>query len=189
MKELNINVRVQIGITDALCGLLSAFVKGAQLPPALAMPTKPAPAVEAQPAAPVEVAEAPAPEPEKEAAPAPAEPEAQAPAVEAAPAPAPAPEPAPAAEPAKEFTEVDVRAAMDRTRRRIEGENYKEDTDSEGYKRWHRKITGWFKTTAAIYGADKPSALPDHASRAGFIEECDKLYVENGELTIGPVPF
>lgn len=98
-----------------------------------------------------------------------------------------APEPA-AQEAEKELTEVDVRAAMDRTRRRIEGENYKEDTNGEGYKKWHRALTGWFKATAAIYGADKPSALPDHESRAGFIADCDQVIIKNGELTV-EVPF
>lgn len=98
-----------------------------------------------------------------------------------------APEPA-AQEAEKELTEVDVRAAMDRTRRRIEGENYKEDTNSEGYKKWHRVLTGQFKAIAALHGADKPSALPDHASRAAFIAEVDELIIKNGELTV-EVPF
>lgn len=98
-----------------------------------------------------------------------------------------APEPA-AQEAEKELTEVDVRAAMDRTRRRIEGENYKEDTNGEGYKKWHRALTERFKAIAAILGADKPSALPDHASRAAFIAEVDELIIKNGELTV-EVPF
>ena len=98
-----------------------------------------------------------------------------------------APEPA-VHEVEKELTEVDVRAAMDRTRRRIEGENYKEDTNSEGYKKWHRALTGRFKQIATILGADKPSALPDHASRAAFIAEVDELIIKNGELTV-EVPF
>ena len=160
MQEININVRVQIGVTDQLCSLLSAFAK--HVAPA-AVPT-------------------PAPEPAHQEAPAPAEVEQPAPA--GAPEQA-APEAAEQQQPeqVKEFTEVDVRAAMDRTRRRIEGENYKEDTTGEGYKKWHRTLTGWFKSTAAIYGADKPSALPDHESRAKFIAECDAVYVKNGELT------
>lgn len=150
MKEFNINVHVQIGITDALFGLLSAFAKSAPAPVALTAqtpvettPAPPAPVEEAQPAAP---------------------------------------------EPQKEFTEVDVRAAMDRTRRRIEGENYKEDTNGEGYKKWHRVLTGQFKAIAALHGADKPSALPDHASRAAFIAEVDELIIKDGEL-VTPVPF
>lgn len=111
------------------------------------------------------------------------------------PQPIPEPEPAQAPEPTqteqagqKEYTEVDVRAAMDRTRRRIEGENYKEKTDSEGYKRWHRTLTGWFKNTAAMFGAEKPSALPDSESRAKFIACCDAVTVKNDEL-VEDCPF
>lgn len=168
MQEININVRVQIGVTDTLCGLLSAFAKNAvpgvvaaQPTPAPAQETKPAEAAPVQQAAEVQ--------------------ETEAPAVEAAPAPAAAA--APEAE--KELTEVDVRAAMDRTRRRIEGENYKEDTSSEGYKKWHRALTGWFKATAALHGADKPSALPDHASRKGFIADCDQVQIKDDQLVGG----
>lgn len=168
MKEFNINVHVQIGITDALFGLLSAFAKSAPAPVAIA----------AQ--APVETTPAPpAPVEQIQAEVTTQEPEAQAP-VEGAQLAAPEPE--------KELTEVDVRAAMDRTRRRIEGENYKEDTNGEGYKKWHRVLTGQFKAIAALHGADKPSALPDHASRAAFIAEVDELIIKDGEL-VTPVPF
>lgn len=170
MQEININVRVQIGVTDTLCGLLSAFVKNAAPGVVTAQPT-PAPAQEKKPA---------------EAAPVRPAAEVQEPeaiAVEAAPVPELAPETE------KELTEADVRAAMDRTRRRIEGENYKEDTSSEGYKKWHRALTGWFKATAAIYGADKPSALPDHESRKGFIAECDQVQIKDDQLVGGDCPF
>lgn len=164
MKEFNINVHVQIGITDALFGLLSAFAKSAPAPVALTAQTP----VETTPAPPAPVEQTQEPE---QAQPAPVE--------EAQPA---------APEPQKEFTEVDVRAAMDRTRRRIEGENYKEDTNGEGYKKWHRVLTGQFKAIAALHGVDKPSALPDHASRAAFIAEVDELIIKDGEL-VTPVPF
>ena len=99
--------------------------------------------------------------------------------------PKPAEQPAPTdAAPAagKEYTEVDVRAAMDRTRKRIEGEDYKENTDSELYKKWHRRLTGWFKQTSAIFGAEKPSALSDSESRYKFISCCDALNVEGDEF-------
>ncbi len=82
----------------------------------------------------------------------------------------------------KEYTEVDVRAAMDATRKRIEGEDYKTNTESEGRKNWHRKLTAWFKNTAAVLGADKPSELPDSASRAAFIASCERVTIENNEL-------
>ena len=83
----------------------------------------------------------------------------------------------------KEYTEVDIRAAMDRTRKRIEGENYKEKPDSEGYKTWHKRLTAWFKNTAAFCGAEKPSALPDSESRAKFIAACDAVEIKGDELT------
>ncbi len=83
----------------------------------------------------------------------------------------------------KEYTEVDVRAAMDATRRRIEGEDYKEKTDSEGYRKWHRALTAWFKSTAIALGSDKPSALPDSESRAKFIAACEGLGVVDEVLT------
>lgn len=97
MQEININVRVQIGVTDTLCGLLSAFAKNAvpgvvaaQPTPAPAQETKPAEAAPVQQAAEVQ--------------------ETEAPAVEAAPVQEPAPAPAPAAaaapEAEKELTEA-----------------------------------------------------------------------------------
>lgn len=88
----------------------------------------------------------------------------------------------------KIYTEVDVREAMDRTRRRIEGEDYKTNTDGERYKKWHRKLTGWFKNTAALYGSDKPSTLPDSDSRRKFIEDCDRVHTNEDDLTM-PIPF
>lgn len=91
------------------------------------------------------------------------------------------PEPMP--EKPKEYTEVDIRAAMDRTRKRIEGEDYKEKPDSEGYKTWHKRLTAWFKNTAALCGAEKPSALPDSESRAKFIAACDAVEIKGDELT------
>ena len=111
----------------------------------------------------------------------------------AAPAEQQAEEPAPA-EPAeqpaqkKEYTEVDVRAAMHKVRQRIEGENYKEQPDSEGYKKWHKVLTGWFKNTAAFCGAEKPSALPDSQSRYQFIQCCERVKVVNDEL-VEDLPF
>lgn len=99
-------------------------------------------------------------------------------------------EPAPAepAEQNKEYTEVDVRAAMHKTRQRIEGENYKEQPDSEGYKKWHKVLTKWFKNTAAFCGAEKPSALPDSKSRYQFIRSCEGVKVVNDEL-VEECPF
>lgn len=183
MQPIQINVQVNVGLNAELYTLLSAMLnRPAQVAelPAAQKPSKPA-----------------KPQPKPEASNKPAE--AKNETVTDAPEPQPAPEPEPqetaAPEPTqteqagqKEYTEVDVRAAMDRTRRRIEGENYKEKTDSEGYKRWHRTLTGWFKNTAAMFGAEKPSALPDSESRAKFIACCDAVTVKNDEL-VEDCPF
>ena len=88
----------------------------------------------------------------------------------------------------KPLTAEDVRAAMHKTRQRIEGEDYKENTNGDLYKKYHKPLTAQFKNIAALLGAEKPSALsPDKI--ASFIEQCDELHVmEDG--TIGPkLPF
>lgn len=187
MQPIQINVQVNVGLNAELYTLLSAVLnRPAQV---AELPAAPKPNKPAKPQPKPEVANKPtedkaendkdAPEPQPTT-----EPEQQ-----------PKPQEAADAEPTqteqagqKEYTEVDVRAAMDRTRRRIEGENYKEKTDSEGYKRWHRTLTGWFKNTAAMFGAEKPSALPDSESRAKFIACCDAVTVKNDEL-VEDCPF
>ena len=167
MQPLQINVQVTIGVSQELNGLLAMLTKS--------LPAAPAPSVAVA-----------APETKTEAAP---QPVVTAPAEDPAPAAAPVEEEQPAqeqpaaADPNREYTEVDVRAAMDATRKRIEGENYKENPDSEGYKKWHRVLTAWFKNTAATFGAEKPSALPDSQSRYSFIRCCEEVYVNQaGEL-------
>lgn len=181
MQPIQINVQVNVGLNAELYTLLSAVLnRPAQVAelPAAPKPNKPA-----------------KPQPKPEVANKPTEDKAETDKDTPEPQPTPEPEPAQAPEPTqteqagqKEYTEVDVRAAMDRTRRRIEGENYKEKTDSEGYKRWHRTLTGWFKNTAAMFGAEKPSALPDSESRAKFIACCDAVTVKNDEL-VEDCPF
>ncbi len=180
--DFSINVQVSIGVTPEVVQLITAILT--KQPTAVAIP---APSSE-QPAeaAPAEAAPAPAKKGRK-AKTADAVPEPEAPA-ETAPADAPA-ETAPADAPAenKELTEEDVRAAMDRTRRRIEGEDYKNNTDSEGYKKYHKQLTATFKNIAALLGSDKPSILPAE-KRESFIIQCDELIVENGEITT-KVPY
>lgn len=181
MQPIQINVQVNVGLNAELYTLLSAVLnRPAQVAelPAAPKPNKPA-----------------KPQPKPEVANKPTGSKAETDKDAPEPQPTTEPEPAQAPEPTqteqagqKEYTEVDVRAAMDRTRRRIEGENYKEKTDSEGYKRWHRTLTGWFKNTAAMFGAEKPSALPDSESRAKFIACCDAVTVKNDEL-VEDCPF
>lgn len=89
----------------------------------------------------------------------------------------------------KELTEEDIRAAIHRTRQRFEGEDYKDNTTSEAYQKYHKSLTGMFLQIAAVLGADKPSALPAD-KRAAFIAECDALILdEKGLITPPPAPF
>lgn len=82
----------------------------------------------------------------------------------------------------KPLTAEDVRAAMHATRQRIEGENYKENTNGDLYKKYHKSLTAQFKNIAALLGADKPSALPSDKI-ANFIEQCDGLQImEDGTI-------
>ena len=104
--------------------------------------------------------------------------------------PKPDPEAKKEAAPAnKEYTEVDVRAAMERTRKRIEGDDYKENTNGEKYKKYHRQLTANFKNIAALLGSEKPSALPSSELRETFCAQCDKLVIgEDGNITTN-APF
>ena len=82
----------------------------------------------------------------------------------------------------KPLTAEDVRAAMHKTRQRIEGEDYKENTNGEAYKKYHKPLTAQFKNIAALLGADKPSALPPDKI-ADFIEQCNGLQImEDGTI-------
>lgn len=168
MDTIKINVNVQIGVTKELFGLLSAF----QHRPAPAVAAAPAESKPGEAAAPAEV-EQPKPEPE-------AKKEEAAPKAEAKKEAAPA---------NKEYTEVDVRAAMERTRKRIEGDDYKENTNGEKYKKYHRQLTAEFKNIAALLGSEKPSALPSSELRETFCAQCDKLVIgEDGNITTN-APF
>lgn len=82
----------------------------------------------------------------------------------------------------KPLTAEDVRAAMHKTRQRIEGEDYKENTNGDLYKKYHKSLTAQFKNIAALLGAEKPSALPPDKI-ADFIEQCNGLQVmEDGTI-------
>lgn len=173
MQPIQINVSVNIGVTPELNGLLLSLLNRPQVEAPAAEPaTKKPRAARQQP-----VVENPQPEPQLETAPtAETEPKTETAA------------PVEAAQENKVYTVVDVRSAMDRTRKRIEGENWKEKPDSEGYKKWHRPLTAWFKNTAAIFGAEKPSALPDGESCQKFVAYCDAVYVKDDEL-VEDCPF
>lgn len=171
MDPIKINVNVQIGVTKELFGLLSAFQH------------RSAPAVADAPAEskPDEAAEVEQLKPETEA-----KKEEAAPAADPAPKAEAKKEAAPAN---KEYTEVDVRAAMERTRKRIEGDDYKENTNGEKYKKYHRQLTAEFKNIAALLGSEKPSALPSSELRETFCAQCDELVIgEDGNITTN-APF
>lgn len=71
---------------------------------------------------------------------------------------------------------------MDRTRKRIEGEDYKTNTASEAYAKYHKRLTAAFKSIAAQLGADRPSTLP-REKRGEFIDTCTLLVLAaDGEL-------
>lgn len=165
MEPIKINVNVQVGVTEELYSLLRNLLPGAK--PVAA----PEPAVQQR-------------ESKTDEAPQPAE------VINQEPTPEPKnEEAAPAKEEAdKEYTEVDVRAAMERTRKRIEGEDYKENTSSEKYKKYHRQLTDEFKNIAAFLGSEKPSALPTSELRRNFCNQCDELILKDGKITC-KVPF
>lgn len=171
MEPIKINVNVQVGVTEELYGLLRNLLPGAK--PVAA----PEPAGQQQESKTDEAPQAaevinpePAPESKKEET-------------------TPAKEEEAKQEPAdKEYTEVDVRAAMERTRKRIEGEDYKENTSGEKYKKYHRQLTAEFKNIAAFLGSEKPSALPTSELRRSFCNQCDELILEDGQIT-RKVPF
>lgn len=88
----------------------------------------------------------------------------------------------------KEFTEEDVRAAMHKTRQRIEGEDYKEHTDSEMYQKYHKPLTAMFKNIAATLGAEKPSTLAAD-KREDFILKCNELIIQDDGSIGLTLPF
>ena len=188
MQPIEINVKVTIGMENALLGVLTKLMIREDAPEAVPAPKprKRAKLVEEMPQPKPEVEN---PQASGQDAAAPAEQQAaEQQAAEQQAAEQQAAEPAEQPAQKKEYTEVDVRAAMHKVRQRIEGENYKEQPDSEGYKKWHKVLTGWFKNTAAFCGAEKPSALPDSQSRYQFIQCCEHVKVVNDEL-VEDCPF
>ena len=113
MTNLEITVHVNLGVTPELTALVNAILHK-ETQPVVAASSEPAPE-----AAPAPVEEKPACKPRKSKS------------DTAAQEPAPAEDEKP-----KELTEEDVRAAMHRTRTRIEGEDYKENTDGEKYQKY-----------------------------------------------------
>ena len=183
--DFSVNIQVNIGVTPEVVQLVTAILakQPAQIvAPGTVVSNEPQPEPqaaakktrkgkgEATAEAPANDAAGDQPEPE---------PEAETPTDQ----PEPQPEPEAEAENAnRELTEEDVREAMHKVRQRIEGENYKENTDSENYKKYHRVLTQTFKNISALLGSDKPSTLPAD-KRADFISEINALVVnDKGEI-------
>lgn len=176
--DFSINVNVSIGVTPEVVALVTSILAkqpGQIVVPDVVSDTKPEEAAQA---------------PVRKTRKAKGEAAAEAPATDApvdqqeeeTPADQPEPQPEAEAETNRELTEEDVREAMHKVRQRIEGENYKENTDSENYKKYHRVLTQTFKNISALLGSDKPSTLPAD-QRAAFINEINALVVnEKGEI-------
>ena len=176
--DFSINVNVSIGVTPEVVALVTSILTkqpGQIVVPGVVSDTKPEEAAQT---------------PVRKTRKAKGEAAAEAPATDApvdqqeeeTPADQPEPQPEAEAETNRELTEEDVREAMHKVRQRIEGENYKENTDSENYKKYHRVLTQTFKNISALLGSDKPSTLPAD-QRAAFINEINALVVnEKGEI-------
>lgn len=173
--DFSINVSVSIGVTPEVTALVAAILTKKPTAtvevPASEQPSAEAP-IDASPAnaepkrgrkAKTQTAEEPAKEPKAE------EPAAEAPTEVKAP------------------TAEDVRKAMDRARVRIEGEDWETNITSEGRTKYHKQLTATFKNISSLLGSDKPSTLPEE-NRRSFINQCDALVVENGEITT-TLPF
>lgn len=172
--DFSINVNVSIGVTPEVVALVTSILTkqpGQIVVPGVVSDTKPEEAAQA---------------PVRKTRKAKGEAAAEAPATDAPvdqqEEETPADQPEAEAETNRELTEEDVREAMHKVRQRIEGENYKENTDSENYKKYHRVLTQTFKNISALLGSDKPSTLPAD-KRADFISEINALVVnDKGEI-------
>lgn len=169
---LSLNVNVQMGVTPQLATFLTALLQSRTTTPVQL------PATEASP----EPAESEKPRRTRRAKTDTAETAAPMEAVEEAPE---APQPA---------TEISIgeriREIMHRTRQRFEGEDYKDNTDSEAYKKYHRALTSQFKQIAMQLGHEKPSYLDTAEKVDSFAEMCDALIIdEKGFIAPPPAPF
>ena len=83
-----------------------------------------------------------------------------------------------------------IREIIHRTRQRFEGEDYKENTESETYKKYHRALTAQFKQIAITLGYEKPSYIDTPEKIEAFAAECDALIIdEKGFIAPPPAPY
>ena len=156
---MEMTVRVIIDLSESLRGFALALLSGRGTAPETAAAVTPAQAP----------AQAPAEVPEQVPAEAPAEETPQ----------AAEPAPAPAAVPGNDWellgrrpvydTEA-VRAAMATARDFVEGIGWETDTETEGYRKYHRRLNSLFRSKSEEIGGCKPTELPDEEKRAEFCE-------------------
>lgn len=63
-----------------------------------------------------------------------------------------------------------VRAAMAVARDFVEGIGWETDTETEGYRKYHRRLNSLFRSKSEEIGGCKPTELPDEEKRAEFCE-------------------
>ena len=193
MSDLNVNVNVNIGLTSELYKLINDELTRKRLS-ALADTLDKEQAEAAKNGLQEEPVEAPKPIRRKRPNPVKGFAEGisvddASPASEAEVKDEPEPEPAKKDEPIKAPDVSDVRAAMHRTRCRIEGEDYKENVDGEGHKKYHKLLTAAFTNLSALLGADKPSGLEED-KRQAFIDKCEEISIDaSGELVTSKAPY
>lgn len=91
--------------------------------------------------------------------------------------------------PDRQLTEEDIRTAIHVTRAKFEGSDYLNNTESEGYKKYHRQLTQQFKSIAISLGFEKPSLI-DADHRQQFVDECGQLRLsEDGKEIVTNIPF
>lgn len=94
-----------------------------------------------------------------------------------------------ASAPDRQLTEEDIRTAIHATRAKFEGSDYLNNTESEGYKKYHRQLTQQFKGIAISLGFEKPSLI-DADHRQQFVDECGQLRLsEDGKEIVTNIPF
>lgn len=76
----------------------------------------------------------------------------------------------------------EARRIMHETRQRFEGEDYKNNTQSEEYKKYHKALNVEFIRIANVLGADKPSLLTAEKVY-DFQEACARLEIlDDGKI-------
>lgn len=105
-----------------------------------------------------------------------------------APAETPAEEPvkeAPAPKPDKTPGEM-IREIMDRTCRRFEGDDYRENTGSEEYRKYHKPLLRMYRQIAGELGYDKPSLIDKPEDIESFGAQCDALVIDEKGFIAAP---